>query len=62
MMWDDALPGESTLHETIEHTQPILLTDEDQRRFVELLLDRPAMTPALERAREVHAKLIRESR
>ncbi|MFY9825684.1 MAG: DUF1778 domain-containing protein [Thermoanaerobaculia bacterium] len=40
----------------------IRLSIEDQRRFVELLLDPPAPAPALERAKRAHARLIRESR
>ncbi|HSS76564.1 MAG TPA: DUF1778 domain-containing protein [Thermoanaerobaculia bacterium] len=40
----------------------IRLSAEDQRRFVELMLDPPAPAPALERAKRAHARLIRESR
>jgi len=40
----------------------IRLSVEDQRRFVELLLDPPAPTSALERAKRAHAKLFREAR
>jgi uncharacterized protein (DUF1778 family) len=47
---------------TIEETHLIRLSIEDQRRFVELLLDPPAPAPALERAKRTHARLIRESR
>jgi uncharacterized protein (DUF1778 family) len=47
---------------TIEETHLIRLSIEDQRRFVELLLDPPAPAPALERAKRAHARLIRESR
>jgi len=49
-------------HRTIEEAHLIRLTVEDQRRFVELLLDPPAPAPALERAKRAHAKLIRETR
>jgi uncharacterized protein (DUF1778 family) len=49
-------------HKTIEETHLIRLSVEDQRRFVELLLDPPAPVPALERARLAHSRLIRESR
>lgn len=41
----------------IEEAQVIRLSVEDQRRFVELLLDPPAPAPALERAKEAHAAL-----
>lgn len=47
---------------TIEETHLIRLSVEDQRRFVQLLLDPPAPAPALERAKRAHARLIRESR
>jgi len=49
-------------HRTIEETHLIRLAVEDQRRFVDLLLDPPAPAPALERAKRAHARLIRESR
>ena len=44
---------------TIEETHLIRISVEDQRRFVELLIDPPAANPALERARQAHADLIR---
>jgi uncharacterized protein (DUF1778 family) len=44
---------------TIEESHLIRLSLEDQHRLVELLLDPPAVTPALERAREAHARLVR---
>jgi len=47
---------------TIEETHLIRLAIEDQRRFVELLVDPPAPAPALERARRAHARLIRKGR
>ncbi len=46
---------------TIEESHLIRLSIEDQRRFAELLLDPPEIAPALERARQSHADLIRES-
>lgn len=45
----------------IEEAHLIRLSIEDQRRFADLLLDPPPLSPALERAREAHARLIRES-
>lgn len=54
--------AQEAAHRTIEEAQLIQLSVEDQRRFVELLLDPPPLAPALERAREAHARLIRESR
>jgi uncharacterized protein (DUF1778 family) len=47
---------------TIEETQMIRLSLKDQKRFVELLLNPPALSPAMKRAKKAHAKLIRESR
>ena len=54
--------AEEAANRTIEETHLIRLSVEDQQRFVELLLNPPAPTPALERAREAHGKLIRDSR
>ena len=45
----------------IEEAHIIRLSLDDQRRFVDLLLDPPAPSPALERAKEAHDRLIRES-
>ncbi len=44
----------------IEEAQLIRLSVEDQRRFVDLLLNPPSPTAALRRARKAHAKLIVE--
>lgn len=49
-------------HRTIEETHLIRLSIEEQRRFVDLLLDPPAPAPALERAKRAHARLIRPAR
>jgi uncharacterized protein (DUF1778 family) len=46
---------------TIEETQMIRLSLEDQARFVELLLNPPSLTPAMKRARKAHVRLIRKS-
>jgi uncharacterized protein (DUF1778 family) len=43
---------------TIEETSVIRLSLDDQRRFVELLLNPPAPAPALERAAQAHNVLI----
>jgi uncharacterized protein (DUF1778 family) len=45
-------------HRTIEETNVIRLSLEDQRRFVDLLLNPPAPAPALQRAAKAHTKLI----
>ena len=44
----------------IEEAQLIRLSVEEQRRFVDLLLNPPAPAAALRRARKAHAKLIAE--
>jgi len=49
-------------HRTIDEAQLIRLSIEDQRRFVDLLLNPPALAPALKRARKAHARLIAYSR
>ncbi len=48
-------------YKTIEDAQIIRLSAEDQERFANLLIDPPALAPAMERARASHAQLIRES-
>jgi len=54
--------AQEAAHPTIEETHLIRLSAEDQRRFVDLLLNPPESSPALLRAKEAHARLIRESR
>ena len=44
----------------IEEAQLIRLSVDEQRRFVDLLLNPPKPTAALRRARKAHAKLIAE--
>jgi len=46
---------------TIDQAQIIRLSVEDQHRFVEQLLDPPALAPALKRAKKAHARLIASS-
>ena len=43
---------------TIEQTQIIRLSIEEQQRFAALLLDPPAPSPAMARAAKTHKKLI----
>jgi len=50
--------AQEAAHRTIEEVGIIRLSAEDQRRFVDLLLNPPAPTPALLRAKEAHAQLI----
>jgi uncharacterized protein (DUF1778 family) len=54
--------AEAAAHRAIEDTHLIRLSVEDQRRFAELLLDPPAPNAALRRAKEAHARLVREER
>lgn len=54
--------AEEAAQRTIEETHLIRLAMQDQRRFVDLLLNPPEPSPALVRAKEAHARLIRESR
>ncbi|CAA9892572.1 conserved hypothetical protein [Candidatus Methylobacter favarea] len=46
---------------TIEETSVIRLSIEDQRRFVDLLINPPEPNPALQRAAKAHAELIKAS-
>lgn len=50
--------AQEVAHRTIEEAQVIRLSTEDQQRFVELLLNPPALAPALKRAKRSHARLI----
>jgi uncharacterized protein (DUF1778 family) len=49
--------AQEAAHRTIEEVGIIRLSAEDQRRFVDLLLNPPPLTPALLRAKEAHAQL-----
>jgi uncharacterized protein (DUF1778 family) len=49
--------AQEAAYRTIEETNIIRLSAEDQRRFVDLLLNPPAPTPALLRAKEAHQQL-----
>ena len=53
--------AEEMAHRTIEETSIIRLSLEDQRRFVELLLNPPPLSPALQRAAKAHAELVHGS-
>jgi len=54
--------AQEAAHRTIEQAHIIWLSIEDQQRFVDLLLNPPPLSPALQRARKAHTRLIRESR
>ena len=49
--------AQEAANRAIEEAGIIRLSAEDQRRFVELLLNPPEPAPALRRAREAHARL-----
>jgi len=53
--------AQEAAHRTIEEAHMIRLSIEDQQRFVDLLLNPPPMSPALQRAKKAHSRLIRES-
>src|SRR5258708_36168635 len=54
--------AQEAANRTIEETQIIRLSVEDQRAFAEALLNPPAPTPAMERAIERYRKVIAVSR
>lgn len=54
--------AQEAAHRTIGEAHLIRLSIDDQQRFVDLLLNPPPLSPAMERAREAHARLIKESR
>jgi uncharacterized protein (DUF1778 family) len=49
--------AQAAAQEAIKDTQLVKLSLEDQRRFVDLLLEPPPLTPAMQRAREAHERL-----
>ena len=49
--------AQAAAQRTIEETHLIRLSVEDQRRFVDLLLNPPPLAPAMERARDAHKRL-----
>ena len=54
--------AQEAANRTIEETQIVRLSVEDQRAFAEAILNPPAPTPALRRAFRRHRELINESR
>ena len=52
--------AQEAAHKTIEEAHIIRLSIEDQQRFVDLLLNPPTLSPAMERAKKSHSRLIRE--
>jgi uncharacterized protein (DUF1778 family) len=53
--------AQEAAHRMIEEAHVIRLSIEDQRRFVDSLLNPPQLSPAMKRARKAHSRLIRES-
>ena len=53
--------AQEAAHRTVEDAQVIRLSVEDQRRFVEALLDPAPLTPAMERAIDRYRTLIAPS-
>ena len=53
--------AQEAAHRTIEETQIIRLSVEDQRAFAEAILNPPPPTPAMERAIERYRTLIKAS-
>jgi uncharacterized protein (DUF1778 family) len=53
--------AEEVAHRTIEETQIIRLSVEDQRTFAEAMLNPPPLAPAMERAIERYRKIITAS-
>jgi uncharacterized protein (DUF1778 family) len=54
--------AQDAAHRAIEETQLIRLSVDDQIRFAEMILNPPEANPAMQRAKEAHARLITESR
>ena len=49
-------------YRTLEESQIIRLSVDDQQRFADLLLNPPSPVPAMDRAFKAHARLIREAK
>lgn len=52
--------AEDAAKRAIEEQQTIRLSAEDQKRFVEAILNPPPSTPAMQRAWEHHSRLVEE--
>ena len=53
--------AQEAAHRTIEETQIIRLSVEDQRAFADAILNPPPLTPAMERAIERYRTLVKAS-
>lgn len=49
---------QAAAHRAIEETQMIRLSVDDQRRFADMLINPPPLSPAMTRAAEAHARLV----
>jgi uncharacterized protein (DUF1778 family) len=54
--------AQDAAHKTIAEAHIIRLSVQDQQRFAELLIEPPALAPAMARARKAHSRLIRTSK
>ena len=54
--------AEEAAERTIDGTEVIRLSPEEQRRFAELLLNPPPLGPAMKRARAAHRRLFVQSK
>jgi uncharacterized protein (DUF1778 family) len=54
--------AQDAARKTIEETQIVRLSVEDQRAFVEAILNPPPLAPAMERAIQRHSRVISTSR
>lgn len=50
--------AQAAAQRAIEEIHIIRLSIEDQQRFVDLLLNPPPLTPAMQRARQAHRRLV----
>jgi uncharacterized protein (DUF1778 family) len=53
--------AQKVAHKAVSETGTIRPSAADQRRFVDLLLNPPALAPALNRAKKAHDRLIASS-
>ena len=54
--------AQEVANRTIDEARIIRLSVDDQRRFVDLILKPPNISPAMKRAKKAHARLIASSR
>lgn len=47
-----------TARRALDEAQVIRLSHQDQQRFVDLLLNPPALAPAMKRAKKAHSRLV----